>query len=240
MMTKPLTAEEWGGHYNTSLVEGLMAALRQKEYSWQTQQMLELTSVGESVLEVGSGTGATSLALALSGRKATALDFAQPCLDLAVLAATRLECPIDVVLADATQELPFEDSAFDWVFQAGLLEHFERETRVQLLKNWGRVASRMVSIIPNAASIAYRYGKARMEKNGSWPYGLELPQYSLKNEFLEAGYKVTDEFTIGEEHSLTFLPRWHPLRQILKWWIKQNDEDNCGQGYLLVTIGERI
>lgn len=239
-MTKPLTAKEWGDHYNTSLAEGLVTALQHREYSWQTKQMLDVTSEGESVLEVGSGTGATSLALALSGRRSTALDFAQPCLDLASLAAKRLKCPLDTVMADATAELPFDDFAFDWVFQAGLLEHFEKQERVRLLRNWGRVAHRMVSIIPNAASIAYRYGKTRMEKKGCWPYGLELPQYTLINDFYEAGYRVTDEFTIGEEHALTFLPKWHPLRLVLGWWILQSKADNCGQGYLLVTIGERL
>jgi hypothetical protein len=99
----------------------------------------------------------------------------------------------------------------------------------------------MVSIIPNAASLAYRVGKAMMEKANTWEYGLELPQYSLRQEFLEAGMRVTEEYTIGEDHALNFLPKRHYLHDALHRWQKENIcEDNCGQGYLLVTVGERF
>ena len=99
---------------------------------------------------------------------------------------------------------------------------------------------KMISIIPNAASLAYRVGKALMEESGTWEYGLELPQYSLYQEFFEAGFYVTREYTIGEAHALNFLPPSHYLHQALTRWQKENPcEDNCGQGYLLVTVGEK-
>lgn len=239
-MNQKLTSEEWAEHYNPSLLEGMVESLRCGQLSWQTQDMMKHTSIGESVLEIGSGSGATSLYMAMNGRKCTALDYAEPCLELAKRASLKLGCDLVTVFGDATQELPFADNQFDVVFQAGLLEHFQKEDRINLLKQWGRVGRRMVSIIPNASSIAYRVGKSRMEKNGTWSYGLELPQYSLHGEFLEAGFHVTSEYTIGEKHALEFLPKYHPLRLVLSWLIKNNPcEDNCGQGYLLVTVGEK-
>lgn len=235
-----LTSSEWAEHYNPSILDGLVESLEKKQLTWQTREMMKLTVPRERVLEIGSGTGATSLYLSLNGRACTALDFAQPCLDLSAQAASRLNCGLTTVFADATMELPFETNAFDMVFQAGLLEHFEQEDRIKLLRLWGRVGRRMVSIIPNAASLAYRVGKALMEKNGTWTYGLELPQYSLVGEFAKAGFRVTEEYTIGENHALEFLPKHHVLRYILKWWLRHNPcEDNCGQGYLLVTVGEK-
>jgi hypothetical protein len=79
------------------------------------------------------------------------------------------------------------------------------------------------------------------EANGTWKWGLELPQYSLREEFLKAGFNVDQEYTIGEAHALEFLPREHYLRQAIERWINENPcEDNCGQGYLLVTIGSKI
>lgn len=100
--------------------------------------------------------------------------------------------------------LPFEENYFDVVFQAGLLEHFDKAARIKLLKQWGKVGKVMISMIPNAASIGYRTGKDIMERNGTWEYGLELPQYSLKSEFFEAGFSVREEYTIGELHALNF------------------------------------
>jgi hypothetical protein len=169
-----------------------------------------------------------------------ALDNAQDSVALVSAAAQALHSSCEVRLADAEKELPFADSAFDVVFQAGLLEHFHAEERIRLCKIWGRVAKRMISIIPNAASLAYRLGKARMEHRGTWPYGLELPQYSLAQDFAAAGFNLTAEYTVGERHALEFLPKWHPLRLILsrifsKGWLS----DNAGQGYLLVTIGKK-
>ena len=80
-----------------------------------------------------------------------------------------------------------------------------------------------------------------MEKNGTWNYGMELPQYSLKSEFTKAGLEVIDEYTIGEKHALNFLPPKHYLRKALEKWLLENETgSNCGQGYLLVTIGKKI
>jgi len=238
-MVEKLTSEEWANHYNPELLLGMVESLQKGQLSWQTKDMILHTKPGEKVLEIGSGSGATSLHLAMNGRECTALDFAKPCLELAEQAAGKLNCKLNTVFADATKELPFEDNAFDVVFQAGLLEHFHEEERQVLLREWGRVGRRMVSIIPNAASIAYRFGKARMETAGVWSYGLELPQYTLIGEFSRAGFDVTKEYTIGELHALEFLPKYHPLRLMLKWWIENNKEDNCGQGYLLVTVGQK-
>ena len=239
-MAEPLTSDQWAEHYNLSILDGLVDGLSSGQLSWQTREMMNHSKPGEKVLEIGSGSGATTLHLARNGRVCTALDYTQVTLDLAQKAAERLACEISTVNADATSELPFAENAFDVVFQAGLLEHFQKEERIRLLRLWSRVARRMVSIIPNAGSIAYRVGKALMEKKGTWSYGLELPQYSLHDEFVEAGLKVTGEYTIGETHALEFLPKYHPLRLMLAHWIANNPcEDNCGQGYLLVTIGEK-
>jgi hypothetical protein len=237
----PLTSEQWAKHYNPSQLESLVDNLSHGHLSWQTREMLTLSKPGETLLEIGSGSSETSLYLALNGRNCTALDFAQPCLELAQQAALRLNCLVKTVCADATRELPFAVNEFDMVFQAGLLEHFQKHERISLLRLWGKIGKRMVSMIPNAASLSYRFGKALMEKAGTWEYGLELPQYSLQQEFADAGFRVVEEYTIGEEHSLGFLPAKHYLRIAIEKWIEENPcNDNCGQGYLLVTIGDKI
>jgi ubiquinone/menaquinone biosynthesis C-methylase UbiE len=236
-----LTSKGWAKHYNPAILHNLLQSIRERNLSYQTIEMLKLTHEGDKVLEIGCGTGQTSLYLSLNNRRTTALDFAKPSLQLVDLASQQLNCSVRTVFADASQKLPFVDEEFDIVFQAGLLEHFEKNERVNLLKLWGKVGKKMISIIPNAASIAYRTGKAEMEKNGTWEYGKELPQYSLFQEFFLAGFRVTNEYTIGENHALNFLPKKHYLRPALEKWQKEHMcDDNCGQGYLLVTIGERI
>lgn len=235
-----LTAEQWGEIYNEKIYEQIITDINKGKKSFQTIEMLKLSQEQEKILEIGSGSGVTSINLALENREATALDFSKQCLKLTEKIAENMNCSVKLVHADATKELPFSDNDFDIVFQAGLLEHFEKEKRIELLRLWSRVGRKTVSIIPNASSLAYRVGKAIMEKEERWEYGKELPQYSMKQEYQLAGLKVLKEYTIGEQHALEFLPKRHYLRKALQKWINENIcDDNCGQGYLLVTVGEK-
>ena len=238
-----LTSEEWGEIYNPESIKPIAEGLKRGELNFQSKEMLKLSCENEKVLEIGCGTGGTSCCLALNGRIVTALDYSKNALLCAEGVAKEMGVSINTVFADAMKELPFAENEFDVAFQAGLLEHFEKEERISLLKNWGRnvrIGGRMVSIIPNAASIAYRTGKAMMEQKGTWRYGLELPQYSLQGEFASAGFCVLKEYTIGAEHALNFLPEKFWLRKAMARWLKENPTgDDCGQGYLLVTVGEK-
>jgi ubiquinone/menaquinone biosynthesis C-methylase UbiE len=238
---KPLTDKEWGSHYNINILDSVVHSVQHKNFSIQTQEMLSITKENDKVLEIGCGSGASSLALAAHNRKATALDYADECVSLVRSAAVSLGVALEVYHHDAMQTLPFCDNEFDVIFHAGLLEHFEIDDRIKLLANWSRVGKKMVSLVPNAASLAYRVGKADMERKGTWSYGLEIPIYSQHTEFTKAGLRVLQEYTIGASHALEFLSKWHPLRIVLRHWLKHNFcGDNCGQGYLLVTIGEKF
>ena len=146
---------------------------------------------------------------------------------------------VDVILCDATKELPFEEKKFDYIFQAGLLEHFETDEQIRLLRNWARYGKYMISMIPNASSIPYRIGKQLMENEGTWEYGLEIPKHSFKEEFSRAGITVEKEYTIGSEWAQRFLPKRHYIREFFAKLEKDGyNLDDLMQGYLLVTIGK--
>ena len=178
--------------------------------------------------------------LAKYGRKVTALDYTKSSVELVKAAAKRLNLTdVDVVHCDATKDLPFKEKQFDYIFQAGLLEHFETDEQIRLLKKWSKYSKYMISMIPNAASIPYRVGKAILEKNGEWEYGLEIPKHSFKEEYARAGITVEKEYTIGTEWAQRFLPEHHYIKEFFEKLEKDgyNLEDFM-QGYLLVTIGK--
>lgn len=110
-----------------------------------------------------------------------------------------------------------------------------------MLREWRRVTrDRVIALVPNAACVAYRAGKALMEQEGRWPYGLETPIHSLRDDFAAAGLHVTAEYSVGSRHALNFLPVEHPLRQALATQLESLSEaqlDAWNQGYLLVTVG---
>lgn len=232
------SAEQWGELYNEEILDNVIAKLESGNLTSQTQEMLRLTVPNEKVLEIGCGSGETSFALAKNGRDVTAIDYAHSTIEKINRISKETDYKIKTFCIDAMEELPFEDGEFDVIFQAGLLEHFYQKQRIKMLKNWKRCCKKMISIIPNAHSLAYRVGKSIQEDNHTWPWGLELPQGTLIDEFTEVGFQNIREYTIGNRHALSFLPKEHYLRVALEQLLKEPFiTEDWGQGYLLVTVG---
>lgn len=167
------------------------------------------------------------------------MDYTESSVALVNAVKNDLKINCNVVQADATQVLPFNEKEFDVIFQSGLLEHFSSEDQINLLKNWKVYCKRMVSMIPNAASMPYRVGKKFLEDSNKWEYGLETPKHSLSKEFSLAGIIVEKEYTIGTEWALKFLPQKHYIHKFFKKMAKDGiNLDGLMQGYLLVTIGK--
>lgn len=242
LLHEALEAEGWSRLYNDFLLDDVIQAVSEDNLNCWTREMIKITEcrggVGR-VLEIGCGSGKSTLALARQGRMCTAIDYSEASINMLNRAKEKLNLDVTAKVVDARNPLPFEAGAFDFAFQAGLLEHFEREERIRLLKLWKPVCHTMVSMIPNAHSVPYRMGKALQERSGDWPYGKELPQPTLIEEFIEAGYRELREYTIGAEEALAFLPKNHYMRAAFeRWYAEERSEDIFGQGYLLVTIGK--
>ncbi len=205
------------------------------------QEIHSLTASGQKVLEIGSGTGAISLQLALAGREISVLDISEDSLQFTRSCADNLGVSIQTTLSDAMQPLPFADDTFDCTWSSGLLEHFMARERQAMLREQSRVTrGKVVCLVPNAASLAYRMGKSWLEERGQWLYGIEMPLLSLREEFEAAGMKVLSEYSIAAKHSVRFLPRAHPMREAVTNWMESlslKELQSCNQGYLLVTVG---
>lgn len=238
-----LTCTEWSNIYNKDMLDSVIKRVMNDEVSIQSWELLHLTNEGEHILEIGCGSGETSLFLSKYGRKVCSLDYSNDAIELVNMAQRATGFLCETFCLDASDNLPFGEQQFDMVFQAGLLEHFQKDEQIELLINWKKCCKRMLSLVPNAHSLAYRLGKYLAEKNKTWQYGLEIPQESLKEQFEKAGFINVREYTIGDEHALDFLPKDHYLYIALKQWMLDMEEEErktCGQGYLLVTIGENI
>ena len=237
--TKPLNNEGWSEHYNLSSLEKVINNIKNAEVSIWTKELCNIIPENASCLEIGCGTGMSSLWLAKHNRKVTSLDYTETSIALVNMAAERLNITLKIIQSDATKELPFKKKEFDAIFQCGLLEHFSTDQQIELLRNWKRYCGRMISMIPNAASIPYRIGKEMMEASKTWGYGMEIPKHSLAKEFVLAGIEVEQEYTIGTEWALKFLPKHHYLRRTFNKLERAGmNLDDMMQGYLLVTIGK--
>ena len=234
-----------GRQWNETLISpssqgDVVHRVRYNHLSEWCQTVLLATTVNEKVLEVGTGTGEISLHLAQAGRKVTALDLSKESLEFVQNCAQELGLSIETVLGNAAQSLPFYENAFNCVWSSGLLEHFGSEERQNMLREQARISKgKVISLVPNAACVAYQASKAYLEEQGTWPYGLELPALSMRSEFETAGLQVASEYSVGAKHALSFLPKNHPLRKSLASWLEglsPNELETSNQGYLLVTI----
>jgi SAM-dependent methyltransferase len=249
-MTGPwnLTAGEWSAvlatdQSPTRLAETLLA--RGQIVPW-SELLVERTADCQTVLDLGSGRGDHSARLARHGRLPTLVDWSLQNIDF----SRRMfeECGVRgrFFVADITKRLPFESNSIDAVFSCGVLEYFDERQVQAILDEAFRVArKRVIALVPNAWSVAYRLGKWYMERRGSWNWGGEVPSHSLQRAFDRAGSVHTSELTLSARHSLNFL-RAMPFgsrveRGCIRLFGMQHDARPawCRQGYLLATIGEK-
>jgi glycosyltransferase involved in cell wall biosynthesis/ubiquinone/menaquinone biosynthesis C-methylase UbiE len=200
----------------------------------------------DSVLELGSGTGELSAHLARLGRRTTLFDFSHDSLKFATEVFDELGLAGKFVQGDVLQPLPFEDHAIDVIWSSGLLEHFTDQEIGYIISQSARVAKKkVISLVPNASSLAYRLGKDAQERAGRWIWGKEDPKVTLVPTFQLAGLQNVCEYSIATEHALTFMdaPELAGLRselaKVYAAFSKDSLED-LNQGYLLVTIGDVV
>ncbi|MBV9464136.1 MAG: class I SAM-dependent methyltransferase [Verrucomicrobiae bacterium] len=171
-----------------------------------TDILLRWTRSGQSLLELGSGTGEMAANLAWHDRKVTLLDQSPACLASARELFEELGLKGEFVEGDLEKRLPFENGQFDVLYSSGVLEHYDDETITRLLTEFARVARvAVITLVPNASSLPYRFGKKILEQAGRWKWGHERPLATLRPHCVAAGLACVEETSVGLLHSLEFL-----------------------------------
>jgi len=203
-----------------------------------------LTADIQTVLDLGSGRGEHSAFLALGRRETTLTDWSNENLEFSKKLFSVMGLEGRFLQADITAPLPFKEGSFDAVFSCGVFEYFTDEQIKSILKESFRVSRKKVIImIPNAFAIAYRIGKWYMERIHRWPWGGERPMRTLKPHFRSVNKGRFYEFTVGAQHSLTFLNMRGGetiKKMLIRFGVRDHlDPVSLKQGYLLVSVGEK-
>lgn len=221
-------------------VYNLANKIRSNQFPVWCKPLLQHTSLGDSILELGSGTGELSAIFGIYGRIPHLLDYSGENIDYAKALFRELGIEGYFYRADILEGIPMKTSSVDWVWSSGLLEHFSDEQMIDILKESVRVCKKgVMSLVPNANAIFYRIGKFKMEQEGTWPYGKEIPKFTMKDYFVAAGLKKIEEYSVGTYQSLDF---WGlDKREIKLFYYNLCLEElrSLNQGYLLFTYGEK-
>lgn len=221
-------------------VYDLATKIKSKQFPVWCEPLLQHSSIGNSMLELGSGTGELSAILSIYGRIPHLLDFSAESIDYTKTLFKELGIEGHFYYRDILEGLPMETGSLDWVWSSGLFEHFCDEEITNILKESTRVCKRgVMSLVPNANSIFYRIGKFKMEQEGTWAFGKEIPKFTMKDYFEAAGLKNIKEYSVGPYHSLQFWGK--DKKEIKNFYDNLTSEElqNLNQGYLLFTYGKK-
>ena len=238
-----LTTDQWSEQLlSETTLEEAARGLTQGELLPWTRILIDATSKGERVLDLGAGRGENAGALALEGRDTTLVDWSLDNLAFGETLFERIGRKARFCQADITRPLPFENESFDLVYSCGVFEYFTAAEIAGVLKEAFRVSRRGVIImVPNALSAAYRAGMWYMKMRGKWNWGGEVPSVSLKPRFQAVGIRNLKEFSVAARHSLVFLvmPFGALVRRVCHSFSARDSSapSRLRQGYLLVTIG---
>ncbi|MDH6669694.1 2-polyprenyl-3-methyl-5-hydroxy-6-metoxy-1,4-benzoquinol methylase [Paenibacillus sp. LBL] len=199
---------------------------------------------GKRMVEAGSGSGKISLRLAAEEAEVTLVDYSKNALYNSRSAFYRAKVPGTFILSDI-REMQLPDHQFDLTWNAGVLEHFDEDEQVTILREMIRVTKpggTVLVITPFAECLPYRAGKEAAEQLGTWMYGTEYPIFSLKDSFERSGIALIEESSIGFLNSLDFLDFIQDSQTVkhwlTKWYHGLTKEEKCNvPGYLLVSVG---
>ena len=177
------------------------------------------------ILNVGSGPGWSELYLASIGYDVTGIDNEPALVELARARASLIGVPAKFEVADAFDLSAFEGE-FDLVFSCGVLEHFDRDVTIKLLKEQAVCAPYVMIEIPT--------------KYTAYSGGITDERIYTVNQLVkiveESGLRVVAKFGYGDLAATSihvFLRRFLP-RAVLRWL------QNRGFAYSIAVIGARV
>jgi ubiquinone/menaquinone biosynthesis C-methylase UbiE len=131
---------------------------------------------GKRIIEIGCGSGFTSLALAQQGARCALLDLSTEALKVAESAFLQAGLPPpELYNQDALRNSVPSDS-FDAVWNGGVIEHFFDEGKKLLIKEMLRMAKpggKVIILVPNGACWQFQIIQAWLKLRKTWIYGYE-------------------------------------------------------------------
>ncbi|MBI4309467.1 MAG: methyltransferase domain-containing protein [Candidatus Omnitrophica bacterium] len=234
-----LDEQAWHGAITAGqTVEELAAKIKGNDFPVWCKPLLVHTAPDDVVLELGSGTGELAAICSLYGRQVQALDYSQESIDFVKALFQELGLTAQFYCQDILKGIQLPSSSVDWVFSSGVLEHFSDHQIIAILKDSKRLGRKgVMSLVPNAGALFYRIGKYKMEQEGTWAYGREVPKLTMRPLFEAAGLNDVREYSVGATHALQF---WGSAHEDIKKFfghLSMEEIHSLNQGYLLFTIG---
>jgi ubiquinone/menaquinone biosynthesis C-methylase UbiE len=239
-MAKKSQKEMW-----EALIQGVdlqslrLNALNPDEFQLEIKECVDrYAKPGAKIIEVGCFSGVGSFILDESFDK-TLLDLSSHGLSLAHQLFDSFGKTATFIQADMF-DMPFPNSFFDVVFNAGVIEHFSFAERKKALVEYGRILKPdgvMIIAFPNHYSRPYRMAYRYLNWRGRWNYPKEEQIYDLSEELRETDLKVQLRSVTAKNTVFFYLNQIPFLGALLKPLFLVSSYE----GYLsIITIKKKI
>lgn len=147
--------------------------------------------VGSRIIELGCGAALHASLLASWGYRLTVTDNDPQIVELARETSAEFAQAMEILQVDAT-EIPGHFRGYDLIYSLGLVEHFDRDVTVELLRQQSQVASEVMAVVPSRHTrLVATVTDERLYPLSSW-----------KAMFRDAGLTVDDAFVFGDVPTL--------------------------------------
>lgn len=130
---------------------------------------------GKKVLEVGSGSGQGSAYLASKGATIHLVDISRKSLEFSKRYFAFRKLPVKLHQQNAFA-MKFLKESFDYVWNGGVIEHFEDKDKVLMLKKMWKLVKpggKLLITVPNAHDLPFMVAKKILELRKKWAFGEE-------------------------------------------------------------------
>lgn len=164
-----------------------------KEYHTDLKQVIEKYEGKNDIIEMGCGTGITSLILDEKFNR-TLLDYDEEIINFVKQLFVDKKQNATFITEDLFQN-SLSDKSFDVVFNSGLMEHYNQSERFLAFKEFKRVLKydgRIIIAVPNHYCLPYRLGYLLLNFLHKWPYPKEYKIKNFDNELKDLNLEVEE------------------------------------------------
>jgi ubiquinone/menaquinone biosynthesis C-methylase UbiE len=225
--------EIWINHIKDVTIENVISAYNNPAiFQKELVSLIDKENMkNKKIIEVGCELGVTSMLLSDDFNK-TLLDLNPIAIAKTKEAHKKLNKKSEFIVADMFH-MPIRDNQFDIVFNAGVIEHFNKEDRTKALKEYSRILKDngvMFIAFPNHYSVPYRIAYIIRKILKRWIYPDEYKMYDLIDEIKSANLILKCRVTLSKKSVMTWLDFMPPL----KWLFQFIDIFYKFEGYLTV------